>query len=184
MADAQAPPKSSLTQEDFDQYLKNPIVFPEAFKDWISDWYAQNVPKLHVSQIFGFKLQSINIADDVAPVETIGSTAYGDLATVGPTLPNLANGFYVVMWGGMFGTTLNTDTAYMSISADGDTPSGQREMLVSGSEIISTSVGRLALVDFSSGDNNHTLAAKYKGNPTTSNVGFRWLHALKVTTDG
>lgn len=167
-----------LDQEQFTEYLKNPIMFPPAFKDWMSDWYATNVPKLHVSQIFGFKLHSIYTADDVAGVESTTSSSYVDLATPGPTLSNLANGFYVVMWG-CFAVGASTASNYfMSVSVDGDTPSGQREMFIQSKEG-TMSVGRMALVDITQGDQTHTLEAKYK----SCNVGFRWLHALRVVTE-
>lgn len=170
-----------VDQEQFIEYLKNPIAFPEAFKDYISDYYATNIPKLHVSQVFGFKLHSIHTADDVVGSEATASTAYSDLATVGPTLEGLANGFYVVMWG-CAAAVNSPNTAAMGVAADGDTPSGQREMIASSYGSVEA-MGRLALVDFSAGDHQHTLQAKYKSNPTGYSFSHRWLHALRVTTD-
>ncbi len=174
--------QTGVDEAAFREYMKNPILYPTAFKDWMSDWYATNVPKLHVSQIFGFKLHSIYVADDVPANEAISTTAYGNMTTVGPTLENLANGFYIVMWG-CFANVAATATTYMGVSADGDTPSGQREMLLNGTEAL-FSVGRLALVDFSQGDQTHTLQAKYKSNngPATA-LQNRWLHALRVVTE-
>ena len=171
-----------INDDQFREYLKNPIMFPPAFKDWVADWYATNVPKLHVSQIFGFKLHSIHCADDVPAFEATASTAYGDLATPGPSLENLANGLYVVMWGAYASGATSAVNIYMSISADGDTPSGQREMVCQSSEM-AFSAGRMALVDFTQGDHTHSLAAKYKYSGTSGFFQYRWLHALKVVTD-
>lgn len=174
--------KPPIDQEAFTEYLKNPILFPPAFKDWVADWYATNVPKLHVSQIFGFKLHSVYTADDVPGAEDPGGTSYGDMTTVGPTLENLANGMYVVMWGAhAFGST-SAVNIYMGISADGDTPSGQREMQCQSTEM-GFSVGRMALVDFTAGDHQHSLQAKYKYASSTGTFKFRWLHALRVVTE-
>lgn len=174
-----------INDDQFREYLKNPIMFPPAFKDWVADWYATNVPKLHVSQIFGFKLHSVYVADDVPGASTPAATAYGDLAAVGPTIDNLSNGFYVVMWGcyAFHANSANNET-WMGISVDGSTPSGQLEMLLSGSEL-AFSVGRLALVDLAQGDNTHQLQAKYKitSGHTGAEVSLRWLHALRVVTE-
>jgi len=165
------------------EYLKSPIAFPPAFKDWMSDWYATNVPKLHVSQIFGFKLHSIYVADDVVAEEAISTTAYGNTTTVGPTLSNMANGFYVIMWG-CYANVSSTANSYMSIQVDGVAATGVREMLLNGTEA-AFSVGRLAIVDMTSGDQTHEIVAKYKTNaaPGGAVVGMRWLHALRVVLD-
>jgi len=176
-------PETGVDEAAFREYLKSPLAFPPAFKDWMSDWYATNVPKLHVSQIFGFKLHSFYVADDVATNEAVSSSAYGDLATAGPTLSHLANGFYIVFFGASMSWSL-TQGIYMGISLDGDTPSGQREMLGQSAAVGPTSVGRVALVDMSQGNNDHTLAAKYKyATGVGATAQFRWLHALRVVSD-
>jgi hypothetical protein len=165
-----------IEQADFDQYLKNPILYPEAFKDWISDWYATNVPKLHVSQIFGFKLQSMKVAENIATAESTTSASYVDLATVGPTIENISNGFYVVIWGCHCS---NAAEGFIGVSVDGATPTGDLQMSVSGLAGAMAAVGRMAIVDLSTGDNNHTLKLMY----LASSVQHRWLHALKVVTE-
>lgn len=165
-----------IEQADFDQYLKNPILYPEAFKDWISDWYATNVPKLHVSQIFGFKLQSMKVAENIATAESTTSASYVDLATVGPTLTGISNGFYVVIWGCHASNSL---AGQIGVSVDGATPTGDLQMTVDGLAGAMAAVGRMAIADLSTGDDNHTLQLKYKA----TSVQHRWLHAMKVVTE-
>ncbi len=170
-----------ITQESFIEYLKNPIAYPEAFKDYVSDYFATNVPKLHVSQIFGFKLHSIRCADDVPANESPPVGSYGNMTTPGPKLEDIANGFYVVMWGCRANVAATAST-YMSIEANSATPTGQLEMLLNGTEA-DFSVGRLAFVELKRDDGLNTLWAKYKSTLGSQALSNRWLHAIKVVTE-
>lgn len=178
-----------IEEKDLLEYLKHPILFPQEFKDWIGDYYATNLPKIHVSQIYGFKLLSAHIADDVAAAQTPSGTAWQDLATVGPTLAGLSNGFYLVLYGahGSRSVGAGGQGIEMSFAVNGSTAdSGSRQTLWAGSEV-DFSAGRAVLLDLSAqtGNNNHELKAKYRENDAavTGTFKFRWLHALRVAFD-
>lgn len=184
MADA---PDSPVTQETFLNYLKNPIMFPEAFKDYISDYYAVNIPKLPVSQIYGFKLQSVKAADEITALDVISATAYADASTAGPSLDHVPNGLYIALFGATYGNSAGQPSfnatwpeIWMSPSLDGAAAvDDDAAILDAGSN------GRVLLVDFTTGNGAHTVDMKYKRTSTAADVAVwnRWLYLIKVVTD-
>lgn len=175
----------SVTEEEFRQYLSRPIDFPPSFKDWVSDWFAVNVPKLHVSQIYGFKLQSIKSATEITNLLTVSSTAYSALSPDGPSITSIPNGYYLAFFGATFGTTAgapfynNAVNVYMAPVVDSGAASDSEAAILNGG-----SNGRVTFLDMTGGDNDHTITFQYK-RTGSSNVGIwnRWLYLLKVVTE-
>lgn len=177
-----------MDQATFLEYLKKPILFPTEFKEWVSDWFSTNVPKIHVSQIFGFKLQSVKSAVPVAGTLTTANTAsFVDLGA--NPLDGLANGFYVVFFGAQSGFATSAVTAMgnyigpssvlVGISVDGAAVSDY-------CSIAGGANGRLVLLDLTSGDNTHSIALRFKsglGAGTTALFAQPFLHAIKVVTE-
>lgn len=157
-------------------YLSHPILFPADFKNWVSDYVGMNIPKISVNQIFGFELWSVKSADPVESSITLSNSA-SYASSGGPTLTGLANGFYIVLWGGNVGSFISGDhEAMLGLSVNGATPT-----VAAASD--AGSFGMAALVDLTQGLGSNTLEVKYKLNSSTSrSVQERWLHALKVTT--
>jgi hypothetical protein len=160
-----------VNQEDFNEFLRHPLLFPDDFKAWLQDWIAVNIPKIPISQIYGFKIHSVKSGAEVATAEALTSSSYIDLTTVGPEVENLVNGFYVVMFGG------HSQSILMGLSVDGGAV--DEEQIANLNE---DSGGAIALLDLTTGDHQHTVTAKYKsaGGGTVSE---RWMHALKVVTE-
>ena len=163
--------------EDFTRYLQNPIQFPDEFKSWVSDWFATNISKIPISQIYGFKLQSVKTATEITATETTASTTYVNLTTVGPTLENIPNGFYVALWGFQAQATIsNTISRFMGLSVDGAAVASGFD-----ADVQVGAGGRVALLDLSLGNGKHTILAKYKVASNTLGFENRWLHLLKVS---
>ncbi len=177
----------AVDQEGFTEYLKNPLLFPTEFKDWVSDWFATNVPKIHVSQIFGFKLQSVKRAEEIVGQQNLTSTTYTAFSTDGPTFDHVPNGFYILLFGATYGNTAGQPfydatykEIYMAPVYDGSTPSdGEAAVLNAGTN------GRAVLLDLSGEDDNHTITFQYKlvGAGSNPAIWRRWAFLLKVVTE-
>jgi hypothetical protein len=165
-------------REKLESFLKHPVFFPEEFKSWVSDWFATNIPKIPISQIYGFKVQSVKSAPDILAAQATTSTSYVDLTTIGPTLSQIPNGFYLVLFGANVWVATDNQK-HMSLSVDGAAASDADAMISQGH-----ASGRSVLVDLTNGDHQHTLTAKYRAATGTGTFADRWLQALKVTFDG
>ena len=173
---------TDLTDQDKQQitdYLSHPLLFPADFKNWVADYVTTNIPKISVSQIMGFELWSIKSAAEITANESTSSTAYTALATAGPTLANLAPGFYIALWGANIGSYpfAASKNGYMGLSINGDAPTTDREAFSDAGAF-----GSSALLDLTTGSGPFTLTAKYKVQTTSRGFRYRWLHALKVVT--
>ena len=190
MADstAPAPPQQGITQEEFLNYLKSPILFPPEFKEWVSDWFGTNVPKLHVSQIYGFKLQSVKIADANSGAQVMSSSSYTAFDDGGLTFSNVPNGFYLLFFGATFSQTggeiptyTNLGSAYIAPIYDGSTADdGEACVLNAGTN------GRVTLIDLTGGANDHTISFQYKRDAALGSnfqLYSPWAFLLKVVTD-
>lgn len=181
---ADAPAKSPLTEESFLNYLKNPVMFPEAFKDYISDYYATNIPKLPVSQIYGFKLQSVKDATEITALDEITSATYAAATHDGPSLDHIPNGLYIALFGATFGSTAGVPfygfgtEIWMSPTLDGAAATDDNAAVLNAG-----SNGRVLLVDFTTGSGAHTVGMRYKYVSTPAAVWNRWLYLIKVVTD-
>ena len=168
-----------MDEKDFTRYLQNPLQFPDEFKSWVSDWFATNISKIPISQIYGFKVHSIKTAAEITTSQSTASTTYVDLATVGPTLENIPNGFYVAIWGFQATNAVsNTISRFMGLSVNGAAVASGFD-----ADVQVGAGGRVALLDLSLGDGSHTVLAKYKVASSTLSFENRWLHLLKVIFD-
>jgi hypothetical protein len=185
----------AITQEQFTQYLKEPVRFPEEFKDYLSDFFALNVPKLHVSQIFGFKLQSFQASDsgDITPVQTLSNTtSYSSFTTDGPTWANIPRGFYLLF----FGARYEFDNAGTWAPAyNGSLPGVWLTPVLDGNNLgdgyaaylNAGSNGRAVLLDLTDPTiDRHTLTFQYKLSAATGTsmaLEDRWAYLIKVVTE-
>lgn len=180
----------ALSQDDFNEYLKQPILFPAEFKEWVQDYFATNVPKLHVSQIFGFKLQSVKESEtgDISALQAVTSTSYTAFSTDGPTFSNVPNGFYLLFFGATYGTTAGDPIynnsypqLYITPVLDGTVQGdGDGALLNAGSG------GRVTLIDLTDQlVGGHTITFQYKLTGSSSVIGCwnRWAFLIKVITE-
>ncbi len=175
-----------ITPEQFYEYLKSPLRFPEEFKDYVADYFATNVPKLHVSQIYGFKLQSVKVADEVTALTTVSGTSY--TAAGGPDMTDIPHGFYLAMYGATYANTAGqpyynaaAPGILMSPSIDGAAASDDDAALLNAG-----SNGRVALIDLTgSGSDTHTISMRYKLTTAGTAHAFynAWLFLLKAVTE-
>ncbi|MDH4104263.1 MAG: hypothetical protein OEV29_12925 [Thermoleophilia bacterium] len=120
---------SYLSEEDrvfMQKVLAHPIHYPDKFESWLTDFLAQNIPKLPISQVFGFKVDKLTVATEITAAETTSSTTYTNLTTEGPLLSNLSNGYYMVFHGcrisALSGATTAATRGFQSLSLNGSTP--------------------------------------------------------------
>lgn len=162
--------------------LGHPLEFPPEFKQWLADYVARSVPKLPISQVFGFQLQRIRSAT-VDTAQTTTSTSYTDLSTAGPTLSELANGWYLLIFGGDGSASTASASPRMSPSINGATAVDADAVVLSAhfndQTAISTNL-RVLMVHLNTPGGNNEIIMKYRTAAGTARFAFRFLHAIKV----
>jgi len=174
--DVGTPQDAALTEQEREilkRLLANPIEFPEAFKRWVADYFAQNVPLIPYGNFLGSKLNIAKSGDYISTTQGPATSAYGNLATVGPSIVGIADGVYIVNWGAI--TTGGEHQGFMGISVNGDTPTDSNSSGSSFDQNITG--GRIITLK---NDNNSSIVCKYKG--TQQNWGRRWLTIIRVAT--
>jgi hypothetical protein len=175
-------PDLRLTEEErgiVNKILGKPLFYPEAFKGWLADYVATNIPKLPISQVFGFKLEGAHVAPEIFAQQSTSSTVYTDLTTVGPELTQLSDGFYLVLFGAFCDTGSSSTTSSMSPSWNGSTA-------VDADRASGPGVGPQGRALVKELRNNHvnSIQIKYKrSTATTGDWEKRWLVAMRVTTN-
>ena len=168
----------------FQNYLKNPLMFPDTFKSWISDYFATNLPKLPISQVYGFKVQSVKSASATTSTYSTTSTSFVDVGS--PSLSNIPNGFYIAVFGASVqaGAGLGGPTFTLGLSLDGAAPTTDNQApFKSAGEGNNISGGRMTLNDLSQGDGSHSAKLQFKTTSGTLQILQPWLHLLKVVTE-
>lgn len=172
-----------LTEQDrtrTDKFLSNPLEFPDAFKKWLLDWLAQNIPPIPVNQLLGFVQTRAYVADDIPAFEATVSSSYDDLTTPGPILSGLADGSYLVFHGCEIG------------SSDGFSAKGWESLSINGAAASDNNANRAFnggtrkdtsfrgdLMTLNAGGNNE-IAMVYRSSTGAPNFGRRWLLAIRV----
>ena len=174
--DVATPQDAALTEaerEILKKLLANPIEFPEAFKRWVADYFAQNVPMIPYGNFLGSKLNIAKSGDYISTTQGPATSAYGNLATVGPSIVGIADGVYIVNWGAT--TTGGEHEGFMGVSVNGATPVDAE---AAGSAYnLTIAQGKIVTLK---NDNNSSIVCKYKG--TQQNWGRRWLTIIRVAT--
>lgn len=174
-----------MSEADFSEYLKNPLLFPDAFKSWISDYFATNLPKIPISQVYGFKVHSVKSADATLSSYSTSSLSFVDVSA--PALANIPNGFYIIFFGGGFAMTGAAGTIWqVGLSLDTAAPTTNNiATFYRAVEGVYCTGGRVVLVDFSQGTGAHSIKLYGKTNNATYPFEIRqpFLHALKVVTE-
>jgi len=153
--------------------LANPIEFPEAFKRWVGDYFAQNIPLIPYGNFLGSKVNIAKSGDYILTTQGPATSAYGNLATVGPSVSGLADGVYVVLWGAT--TTGGEHEGFMAVSVNGDTPTD----LHAGPSNFDNTITHGRLITLKN-DNNSSIVCKYKGSQQS--WGSRWIVVIRVAT--
>lgn len=151
-----------------DKVLSTPLFFPAAFKEWLSDYVATNIPLIPYGQVLGTRVNTAKSASFIATSESTGSASYTDLATVGPEIKNIADGTYVIF----FGANCRSRCAVMINSTeavDNDSLRGTEGQI---------SMGRTL---FKTLKNNHVNSAKMRYK-TGAAFKDRWMVLLRVGT--
>lgn len=167
--------------EEMKEALGHPLLYPQEFKDYISDYVATHLNSLPLTQVYGFHIERYR-QDVIATQQGTNSTSYTDLATVGPTLTEVPDGLYLIIVGcHMRPQTVYADIA-MSFSVDGAAASDDNAAWGNhpGSNV------KVSLVDLRSAtpEHQHTIQAKYKNPSGVNNHLFsnRFLIAVKVVS--
>lgn len=163
---------------DFSRYLSNPLMFPDKFKSWLLDYFSTNIPKIPISQVFGFKVQSVKSADASVSIFANSGASSATFTDMGaPSLQNVPNGFYIAFFGGAaYGLTANLPQHGLSV--DGATPTSDATIIFNSPQY-GVHSGRVTLIDMSQGTGAHSVVPVFKF------YGSRqpYLHLLKVVTD-
>lgn len=161
--------------------LSHPLHFPDEFKDWLGDFVAQTIPKLPISHVYGFKLEWAKVATTVSTQQSPSTpNVYVDLATVGPELEGVSDGFYIVGFGAFTEEDGSGIENWMAPSFNGAEPSDDD---AAHAAFGTRPVSRVVLTDLRN-DNNNTITMQYKADGTAISWENRWMIAMKVTTNG
>lgn len=155
--------------------LSRPLFLPNDFKGWMVDFLVTNIPNIPIKHVYGYSITTGRVASRVDTEETTTSTAYTDLATVGPQLTGLSDGRYMLIFGCKTHTA-DTMDYFMSPSINGSTPSDDNA--AEGSR--GTAIGRAIVLTVDNGTDNNTVVMKYRVASGTGDFSKRWLAAFKV----
>ncbi len=149
--------------------LSHPLHFPEEFKRWMGDFITTNIPMIPFSHIFGAKLNIARSGDYIATSQSRVGAGYGDLATVGPQITNLADGKYLIAFG--IKARQSASLSYNSSTPSDDDAINANESNPNG--------GRMIIKTLSN-NNENTVCVKYKEGTFQD----RWLVVIRVGAPG
>jgi hypothetical protein len=118
-------PDDDLTADEranMTRVLSSPEEFPELFGSWIAEYVALN-GKVQPHQIQGLSRLIPHAASVTADEGRFWEDAYGDVATVGPTLEGLGRGTYLVITSAEVLHQEASVNSRMSVSINGAAPS-------------------------------------------------------------
>ncbi len=161
---------SDEVRAEIELLLSHPLHFPDEFKRWMGDFVATNVPMIPFSHIFGSRVNIARSGNTIITAETAPGGTYGDMATVGPQITDIADGKYLLMYGarGRDRTSISVNGA---TAVDDDSIWGEEA---------GPSAGRMKIVSMNN-DNLNTVCLKYKGSGTISH---RWLTIMRLGSPG
>ena len=166
---------SFLSQEErsvLQRMLGFPEDIPDVFKSWLIDFMAVNIPQIPISQIVGFS-QFTAIPSSVGQVDSTTSTAYVDLANVGPMISGLSDGKYIFIYSCVIRKGALNGGGRASISINGSNPSDDDSIQLKDLNAIEqdTTVSRAVHKTLSGGGNN-IVKMKYRTFAGLSTVTF------------
>ncbi len=147
-------------------------------KTWLES-AGLNVP---ITQIIGFSQFTAQSAS-VATSQTTASTAYTDLATVGPSLTGLSDGNYLVIVSALTRNNTSGFNALMGPGINGALPPDDSASAAAGFDTVDAgwTVSAFSLQKLAAGGNN-TITAKYRVNgASTGTFTYRNLIALRYS---
>lgn len=169
------------SQEDLDQMVRlfnaaadRPDLIPQTFLAYFVDYIQTANLQIAVSQITGQTL-SLTPAEAVTAPQSLTSTAYGDLGTVGPELTSLTSGRYAFLYGAQASISANADQALMSIAINGGAPSDADAAVTANTDLASIFVLSLHTLTAQS----NTVESKYRVTGGTGTFGQRQLIAIR-----
>ena len=168
----------SLMQRVLNAAAQNPNLIPDTFMAYVVDFIQTSRLEIPIGQVFGFVGYTVQASSLVGAFESTSATAYGDLATVGPTLDSLADGNYLVLLVADIDIATAGKEAHMSYDPNGAGASDTWSAQCRSSDFVTCC--RPSLVRLASGAN--TLTAKYRSDTAgaiSSTFGNRQLFALK-----
>jgi hypothetical protein len=129
-------------------------------------------------QIIGLDRSSFGAEDTVLAYQTTASTAYVDLATVGPQFTEgVGAGVFQIIFGCIYDSTAGGD-GYMGFSVNGDTPSDDDSAFAWMSTTGRVNIMRARSVTLT--ESTNTLVAKYRVLSGTNGFRNRWAVVNRV----
>jgi len=180
----EAPPDilSPDQRDQIDEFLGNPIKYPEEFKQWLTDYLAVNVPPIPVSQLLGYKgtLARYAFEATLSDGNTTPERVWTDLG--GPEITQMADGTYWAAWGCQHpGTNAGAATMRMGLSVNGADPSEWTEATTLDDGVQVWKAGQVLL---NAGTDNNTVSTRYYWDLSGGADGEfrrRWMVLLRIT---
>ena len=168
-----------------DQYKINSIydIHPTVLGD-LAMYLGGNVDLLipNIDQVPGYSAQTPYQAPTISAEQTTTSTAFVDLATIGPQLTGLPDGQYTITWGAAAKISSANTRAVMSVSLNGAAASLSFQAYTSQTAgMAGISYSMLQTLQGQTGGNS--IVAKYciGASGATATFGSRWLIAIRVS---
>ncbi len=165
-----------------DEFLGNPIKYPEEFKQWLTDYLATNVPPIPVSQLLGYKgtLARYEFVAAFSDGNTADERTWVDLG--GPEITGMADGEYWAAWGCNHpGLNAGAATMRMGLSVNGADPTTYTQATTVDNGL---NVWRADQLTVKNGTDNNSILAKYYYDLSGGGDGEfqrRWMVVLRVT---
>lgn len=160
---------SEQDKQQLDKLFGNWREIPDSFKAAMTDYLSVNPPAIPISQILGFSQFTANASARVGSSdETTASTAYVNLATVGPTLSGLADGSYLVFLRAVLRSGTAGEGAVMGVAINGGSPGTDTEIIQKNDQ--DTTVTGFFITTLSGG--NGSLQAKYRSTDSGATAVF------------
>lgn len=179
------PPPSGLPDEKtrglIQRIFGSPNAIPATFWAYAKSMQEADQPMIPFSSVFGAPLVRPHDAPRVNTAEATTSTAYTNLATVGPELTGLPDGLYVIWFGSGAKTTNVAAFAFTGLQVNGVDPADDSESTES-PVVAGYLPGSTVVVKTLAGGGNNTLRLRYRiqAVPETGTFNKRFLIALRA----
>lgn len=163
------------------EVLSDPMNLPPSFWNYSVQRWLADAPVFPISQVFGF-IQSQASVSAVAASVSRSSSTFATLSG-GPSLSNLADGHYLVLWGAAAAGNAGVSNAEMAVGVNGVTnvAGGDHTQIAFTSSGTSTSITSGDTFTLSN-KNSNTLDGIYLSSDNSFSCSWqnRWLIALKT----
>ena len=169
---------SSEDRQLLNRLLRDPTEYPKELGSWIQRYLGVYPPQFVASEVAGLAQTNFSPLSSINNSEAYGATAWGNTATVGPTLSGLRSGRYVLLWEALLKTSNATYFASLAPSVNGADPDSTTAIRSRNVDVLSAMAFTLAELPLP----NNTVTMKYRMENAAASGTFndRQLLAIRI----